>query len=434
MPSAEIIILKTPIVYPDTFIIIFIIAITAKYGKFIGTKRTVILSSDFKQFFNWYRRTHRGPAVITVTTGWDMIKSLTIPSVGSETTVWIVSLQCHISHRIVCNTGNPLKMSIFNIAITLGQQSYRIFVLKLAQILIPRAIFVAYRLGRITASGLTVCDSAETSAVNCRLAPVRASKQTETQTYLVIKQPLRNLYTGTKVLEIRTLHYTLTGGIIKIGHVIGAACASGEWDIMHMAYRSTGYLINPIGIVAIVIVRVKLSKLSGAEHFMLSWNLGCAYISAIVNLEHLCSPGLFGSYKYNSVGAARTINSGGRTVFQHINTLHIFRCHRIKVTRYSINKYKRCCIGTSYRTGATQTYLRIACRIPWRIGNRKAGNFALNELSYIFYSSFNKIFRFDTCNRTCNIRFTLCTIADYNDFFKIFAVFNQFDDKRISGF
>ena len=35
----------------------------------------------------------------------------------------------------------------------------------------------------------------ETSAVNCRLAPVRASKQTETQTYLVIKQPLRNLYT-----------------------------------------------------------------------------------------------------------------------------------------------------------------------------------------------------------------------------------------------
>ncbi len=119
--------------------------------------------------------------------------------------------------------------------------------------------------------------------------------------------------------------------------------------------------------------------------------MGCADVAAVIQFQRLDCGSLFRCDEDNAVGSARAVYCGCRAVFQHVDTLDILGCDCVEVARNTVDEDEGSGIGAADSVGSAHTDLSVACRVARGIGDGKAGDFALNELTDIFYRAFHKI-------------------------------------------
>ena len=165
-----------------------------------------------------------------------------------------------------------------------------------------------------------------------------------------------------------------------------------------------------------ILVGIKGTELIRIQHIQFLGNKRSTDVTIILHLVDIHSFSLFGSNQNHTIRTARTIDSGSRTVLQHIHTLHIFRSHSTEFARNSINQHQGGCIGSTNGICTTKTYLSTSRRVTIRICDSQTGYFSLNQLSHILHGSFYKVIGFHTSYRTGYIPFTLCTVTNHHHF------------------
>ena len=128
----------------------------------------------------------------------------------------------------------------------------------------------------------------------------------------------------------------------------------------------------------------------------------------------------------HSIGSTWTINSSRSRIFQNFNRLHIRSIDRRQTTGYGKSIYDNqrftiCGNGTrtAYPDRRSHTHFRCLIR------NRQSSHSTLQGSSDITHRSINQLLTFQLWNRTCQMRFRLCTVTDYHNIIQHLRIFFQ---------
>ena len=94
------------------------------------------------------------------------------------------------------------KRCVFNITKTFIQQSYRVFVFELTQVLVPTTIGISNRIGRVSTGSRTLSSPSETTIIRCRLILILSTKNTELHPDFVVKELMINFQATSKIFII----------------------------------------------------------------------------------------------------------------------------------------------------------------------------------------------------------------------------------------
>ena len=148
----------------------------------------------------------------------------------------------------------------------------------------------------------------------------------------------------------------------------------------------------------------------------------CKAIVADADLALLAS---LGGHKDNAIGATTTVNSGGRSILQHIDALDLRSGNVVDVANGKAIDYEERVVRLSDRTATTHTNRLCSARATIFRNDVHTGQPALQGFSHIGYWGLLHVVTFDRCYSARQVTTSDGTITDHYDLIKQVAVFGK---------